>query len=94
MPNHIHLVVNVERSDASLYRILQSLKAFTALKANRILGHSGAFWQHESYDHVVRDDIELERIVWYVLQNPVKARLCRQWQDWRWSYVKEGLIDE
>jgi putative transposase len=94
MPNHIHLVVNVERSDASLDRILQSLKAFTALKANRILGHSGAFWQHESYDHVVRDDIELERIVWYVLQNPVKARLCRQWQDWRWSYVKEGLIDE
>jgi putative transposase len=94
MPNHIHLVVDVERSDASLYRILQSLKAFTAVKANRILGRCGAFWQHESYDHVVRDDAELDRILWYIVENPVKAQLCRRWQDWRWTYVKKGLIEE
>ena len=93
MPNHIHLVVHGERSYASLYRILQSLKAFTAGKANRILGRSGPFWQHESFDHVVRDETELERILWYILGNPVKARLCQRWQDWQWTYLKEALID-
>lgn len=87
MPNHVHLVVDVERSDASLYRILQSLKAYTAVKANGILSRSGQFWQHESYDHVVRSDAELKRIIQYVAYNPVKAGLCKRWQDWRWIYV-------
>ena len=93
MPNHVHLIIRVERSDTSLYRILQSLKAYTAREANRILGRSGDFWQHESYDHVVRDGAELERTIYYILNNPVKAGLCRKWNDWAWTYVREGLID-
>jgi len=93
MPNHVHLLVAVQRSDASLYRILQSLKSYTAREANAILGRSGAFWHHESYDHVIRDNSELERTAWYILNNPVKAGLCKHWRDWRWTYLKEGVID-
>ena len=37
------------------------------------------FWQHESYDHVVRDPHELERIVEYVMMNPVRAGLPERW---------------
>jgi putative transposase len=90
MPNHVHLVIadNVKRSDASLYRILQQLKSYTAVQANKLLNRGGAFWQHESYDHVVRDGEELERIVRYVLNNPVKAGLVEDWQNWNWSYCK------
>lgn len=73
--------------------VLRKLKGSTAYECNQILGRSGAFWQHESYDHVIRDDAELERTTWYILQNPVKAGLCKDWRDWKWSYVKEGLID-
>jgi putative transposase len=93
MPNHVHVLMHVKRSDASLYRILQSLKSYTAVTCNACLNRSGAFWHHESYDHVVRDAAELERTVLYILENPVKARLCRNWRDWKWSYVKEGLTD-
>jgi REP element-mobilizing transposase RayT len=88
LPNHVHLVIDVQRSSASLYKILQKLKSYTAIQANNILHRSGAFWHHESYDHVVRDGSEFERIVWYILQNPVKANLCKSWEDWKWSYVK------
>lgn len=80
---------NVERSGASLYKILQSLKSFTAIQANKILNRSGAFWQHESYDHVVRDQDELQRVIRYVLNNPVKAGLVSDWQKWKWSYLKK-----
>lgn len=76
-----------------LFRILQSLKRHTATDCNRLLRRSGAFWQDESYDHVVRDEEELERTIWYVLNNPVNAGLAKEWKDWRWSYVQEGLID-
>jgi putative transposase len=93
MPTHVHMLVMVQRSDASLYRILQSLKSYTARQANLILGRSGAFWHHESYDHVVRDDAELYRTIRYILNNPVSAGLCKHWRDWKWSYVKVGLLE-
>jgi putative transposase len=78
MPNHVHMVCTPSRSNdvfVPLAKILQSLKGFTAREANKILERTGDFWQHESYDHVVRDNKELERIVFYVIKNPVKAGL-------------------
>jgi REP element-mobilizing transposase RayT len=93
MPNHVHMVVGVERSDTSLYKILQSLKAFTARKCNELLGREGDFWQHESYDHIIRDEAELDRTVRYVLNNPVEAGLCGEWQNWPWTYVKRDILE-
>jgi REP element-mobilizing transposase RayT len=91
MPNHVHIVINVERSGTSLYKILQSLKAYTARECNKILNRTGSFWQHESYDHVIRNDKELNNIIWYVLNNPVKAGLVSDWQKWKWNYCKYEL---
>ena len=82
---------------AGRYRVTDlvgSIKKYTALRANRVLGRSGPFWQGESYDHVIRDGGELDRTIWYVLNNPVKARLCKDWRAWKWSYVKEGYIGD
>jgi putative transposase len=73
--------------------ILKSIKGRSAYECNKLLDRRGPFWQHESYDHVLRDDAELERTVWSILGNPVKAGLCKHWRDWKWSYVKEGLIE-
>ena len=72
----------------SLASIMQSLKGYTAWKANRLLGRSGAFWHHESYDHSVRDTSEWQRIVTYVLNNPVEAGLIKDWKKWQWSYCR------
>jgi putative transposase len=73
-----------------LTRILENLKWYTALKCNQQLGRSAAFWQHESYDHVIRDDQELINTVEYVLNNPVKAGLVPSWELWPWTYCKPG----
>ena len=70
--------------------IMQSLKGYTARKCNVALGRSGQFWQHESFDHVVRDQGEWERTTHYVLNNPVKAGLVKKWQDWKWSYCRSS----
>lgn len=86
MSNHIHVVFELKKEYA-LYGIMQSIKTFTARKANELLDRSGQFWQHESYDRVVRDSDELSRIITYVLNNPVKAGLCDSWEDWKYSYV-------
>ena len=95
MPNHIHIVFTpLEESKGkyfSLSKIMHSLKRHTARQANLILERNGAFWQHENYDHYARDEAELERIIKYVLYNPVKAGLMKEQNDWKWSYSKYNL---
>lgn len=93
MPNHVHLICTprpkAEGSYFSMSSIMHSLKSYTAHKANRLLEREGGFWQRESYDHVVRDEDEWRRVVTYVLQNPVKAGLVEQWQEWKWTYCRD-----
>jgi putative transposase len=70
------------------------LKKFSAIRANRILKRSGPFWQHESYDHVIRDAKELENTIWYVLFNPVHAGLVADWEKWNWTYCKKEYLSD
>ena len=84
-----------DRDRVSTYKvtkIIESLKKYTALRANLFLKRSGVFWQHESYDHVIRDNDELENTLWYILFNPVKARLVSEWEQWKSSYCKPELL--
>jgi putative transposase len=82
MPNHVHMVFTPLVKDETVHplsKILHSLKGFTARKANILLGRRGDFWQHESYDHVVRNSAELARIVEYVRMNPIRVGLPAKW---------------
>ncbi len=93
MSNHAHLVLRPLETENGRYhplqKIMHSFKRHTARQANKILGREGVFWQRESYDHVVRSRQEWERIVAYVINNPVKAGLVEFWEDWPWTYLKE-----
>ena len=75
-----------------LSKIMQSLKRHTARQANIVLGREGPFWQDESYDRVIRDNEEYFRTVRYVLENPVKAGLVLQWNEWQWTYCKPDVL--
>jgi REP element-mobilizing transposase RayT len=92
MPNHVHVIFIPLMKKPGIYfglsEILHSLKRHTAKEANHLLRRSGSFWQDESYDHCIRDEAELERIVRYVLLNPVKAGFVDEWKKWKWSYCK------
>ena len=98
MSNHVHVVLRLLNDTEienpwSLDKFMQSIKSFSAKKCNTLLGQEGRFWQEESYDRLVRDDVELRRILIYILNNPVKAGLCQQMKDWKWSYIKEIYND-
>ncbi len=79
-----------ELCDRVLSVIMHSLKGFTARKANLALGRLGQFWEHESYDHVIRVG-KYDRVVNYVLNNPVKAGLVSNWRDWKWSWMRGAV---
>ena len=111
MPNHVHILLqptekierqfSAENNDKPYYGkdalsvILHSLRSYTANKANKLLGRSGRFWHPEAYDHWVRNDDELHRIIYYIENNPVKAGLAKSPEDWHFSSayarIKLGL---
>jgi putative transposase len=80
------------RYTAVLSVIMQSLKGYTARKCNIELGRRGSFWQHESFDHVIDDEGEFDRTIRYVLNNPVKAGLAKDWREWPWSYCRPQVM--
>ena len=83
MPNHVHLLLTTR---VSLPQLTKSLKGITARRASSVLGLTGnPFWQEESYDHLVRNQREFEKIRRYIEENPVRAGLVRQAEEYRWS---------
>ncbi len=83
MPNHVHLLLTPQ---VSVSKLLGSLKAATAKRANLLLHRTGQpFWQDESYDHLIRNGDEFWRIQRYIENNPVTACLAARPEDYVWS---------
>ena len=83
MPNHVHLLVT---PTVPVSKLMHSLKLYTAREANRVLGLSGKpFWQDESYDRLVRDQSEFDRIARYIEWNPVRSGLAAVPEAYAWS---------
>ncbi|MEN9563618.1 MAG: hypothetical protein RIR73_1862 [Chloroflexota bacterium] len=103
MSNHCHVLIDqqdIQKPSApidgkpytSLSHAMRLLKGRTGYACAKLLGRKGAFWQHESYDHVVRDEKEFTRILDYIVNNPVKAGLIEKWQDWSYTYINPNLL--
>jgi REP element-mobilizing transposase RayT len=83
MPNHVHLLLTPA---IPLPDLTRSLKGITAKRANEILQRKGErFWQEESFDRVVRNGHDFEKIQRYIEWNPVQAQLVSQPGEYRWS---------
>ena len=88
MPNHVHLLVRPLVGYA-LGAILHSWKSFTAKKINALLGGSGAVWQREYFDRMIRNYRHLLVAARYVYENPVVAGLVERAEDWPFSSVRD-----
>jgi putative transposase len=83
MPNHVHMLIT---SCVQVSLLMQSLKRFTARQGNRMLARTGEpFSQDESYDRLVRNQTEFERIAAYIETNPVTAGLVSSSEQFPWS---------
>ena len=89
MPNHVHLLLTPR---VSVSKLLRSLKAVTAKRANLLLKRTGKpFWQDESYDRLVRGNDEFRRIRCYIESNPVTAGLAKTPEEYLWSSASNAI---
>jgi putative transposase len=80
MPNHVHLVVHINgeaderaRQASPLRDVVGGFKSGSSREINAAYGAPGApLWQRGYYDHVIRDEDELNRAREYIQHNPIR----------------------
>ena len=82
MPNHVHLVVSFGRIDRRTQAIVSKWKEWTAKSL-------GIHWQRDFFEHRLRKDQSFREKADYVLANPVRAGLVRDWSDWPYTFVAD-----
>ncbi|MEH2050516.1 REP-associated tyrosine transposase [Nostoc sp.] len=79
MTDHVHLLIQPllksENEFWSLSSIMKSIKGYSAKQISQVMKHIGTVWQDERYDRIVRNDQEFQQYWEYIRQNPVKAGL-------------------
>ena len=93
MPNHVHaLLIAAEQTTATLDDSLRILKGYTSREANRILDRTDTFWSPETFDDWCRTPETFESVAAYIRDNPVKASLVKQWNEWPWLHLDDTLL--
>jgi hypothetical protein len=62
----------------SLGAIIRGYKSAVTYAVNTAQNQRGAvLWQRNYYDHIIRNDHELNKIRWYIINNPLNWQLDR-----------------
>ena len=94
MPNHVHvLACHPElKGITPLETLMEKHKHFTGRLINAHLGRSGKrVWAKQVFDRDVRPG-RLGTIFWYILNNPVKAGLCKDGLKWPGNYWRPDWV--
>jgi putative transposase len=85
MPNHVHIIMVPSDADgirATMSRVNRAYAGHIHAREQR----TGHFWQGR-FGCVAMDEAHLAAAIPYVALNPVRARLVKKAEDWRWSSV-------
>jgi putative transposase len=71
LPDHFHFLIDVKKANIS--KILQQIKLSYSVRFRKIHGFDyGKVWQNGFWDHVIRDQKDLNNHLDYIHYNPVK----------------------
>jgi putative transposase len=105
LPDHLHTIWQLPEGDANFPMRWSLIKAgfSRAIPKSEIIKHSRVkkrergIWQRRYWEHLIRDDADLEKHVAYIHFNPVKHGYANKASDWPHSsihrYIKNGWCD-
>jgi putative transposase len=105
LPDHLHCIWTLPPGDSDFSRRWHDIKAHFAaripngerLSTRRLKKGERGIWQRRFWEHVIRNDLDLERHTDYIHYNPVKHGLVEKASQWPFSsfqqYVRRGLYN-
>ena len=100
MPDHLHFLISLESHEVrhvnsgargilpeGVLNQVAAFKSFTTTQVWWEQGGSGQLWQRSSYDRVIRYNQSIQQAASYILTNPVRKGIVKQWQDYPYSRI-------
>ncbi|MFA6293649.1 MAG: transposase [Victivallales bacterium] len=84
MSEHIHLFVWINLESCDLKKWIKSLKCFLSVELEEI-NVKRPHWQIGFFDHVLRSSDSYREKSIYMMNNPVRAELCKTPDEWKYK---------
>ena len=105
LPDHLHTIWQLPEGDADYSGRWSLIKKTVTQKCpdwlsppnnlSRQARREGTLWQRRFWEHLIRDELDLERHIDYIHYNPVKHGYASRVADWPYStfhrYVSQGI---
>ena len=85
MPDHLHL--QLSPIEGNLIDRLSRWKSYTTNLLQKS-GLDGPCWQRSFYDHALRNNEDIKTVAEYIVNNPVRSKLAKNWSDYPFSWHK------
>ncbi|MEM9158211.1 MAG: transposase [Verrucomicrobiota bacterium] len=79
MPDHLHSIIGYSATTNSLTKIISSFK-------QRLAQQNGIQWQKGFFDHRIRNESSYREKFEYILQNPIRRKLCKEPENWPYKW--------
>ncbi len=95
MTNHVHLL-GKPSSNESLQKMMQGLTLCYTQHINRKYGRTGRLWESRYHSSIIEQESYLWAVARYIEQNPVRAMLVENPQDYPYSSASAhvGLVQD
>jgi putative transposase len=90
MPDHVHFFCSWDLDAKPLSAFMGFWKEWTSKGIRNEINLTDLIWQEEFFDHVLRSAESYSKKWDYVRENPVRAGLVKNADDWPW----QGEIEE
>src|SRR6476646_9945579 len=80
MPDHAHVLMQGKYASADFREFVRLFKRRSSYEWKRT--HRTMLWQRSYFEHVLRDDEDTIAVARYILENPVRAGLVTQIEDY------------
>ena len=95
MPDHAHLLVDGENEGSDLKAFVKLAKQQSGYEFKQ--KYKERLWQEGYYDHVLRDAERTEEVITYIVNNPVRAKLVKNPDDYPyWGstvYTRKEILE-
>jgi len=89
MDNHVHIVVEADM--LNLIKAMKSINIKFAMKINHQKNRVGHVFQDRYRSEAIYNDSHLQQIIRYVHNNPIKAKICKALDVYKWSSYNEYI---
>lgn len=92
MPNHFHLFVNQTTEEQKISKFISGLTNSFTKGINTKYNRAGILFDGKTKSKLIEDDSYFKWVIKYILENPLKAKIVKRFDEYNFSSAKE-IVD-